>query len=169
MRLSRRWRRGALSDALLQCAAGCTAQVLQSVFVRRDSFSTGSAAHVWLETGLWWSRYVLSAANCSSARALWERAGAGGHRRGEKITQDPSRCRWNSFERRAPCKSLTSAGIIDIQKNNFCARFASHARNSELSSTALRLEPELQVREATARVAPCRSSTSSPKFAVEDQ
>ena len=31
---------------MLQCAAGCTVQVLQSVFVRRDSFSTGSAARV---------------------------------------------------------------------------------------------------------------------------
>ena len=33
------------------CCRLHSAQVLQSVFVRRDSFSTGSAARVWLETG----------------------------------------------------------------------------------------------------------------------
>ena len=69
---------------MLQCAAGCTAQVLPQRIVRRDSFSTGSAARVGLEDGICWS---ICARN-SSKKALalkpcLDRAGAAESRRHE--------------------------------------------------------------------------------------
>ena len=73
-------------------------KVLAERIVRRVSFSTGSAARVRLETGLWCSNECSAQPFAPAHTALFRACGCSRDSKSEKhCAQDPSRSRWKSF------------------------------------------------------------------------
>ena len=151
-------------SARAELPAACSVSVFAGLIVRR----TGCVGYAGPEDDLCWSNKCAERrAICSHTTCFWS---VRVHRRNaaekKNCTQDPSRCRWDGFERRAPLQPYQVSGIIDIQKNNFCARFLQpqNARNSQLSSATLRFRTDLESTGSTALISTCRSSTSSPNI-----